>query len=172
MGLKTYTYSVFLFVVVSAYTQNSQAQTIAEQQLSNDIISNFENQYKGHSSASWERVESESAEYLVKGVFHNSGNLISATYNQAGSRVYENMVYKKSHMPAPLLDYVYTHFEKVKIVSLVKHTHYRQSRRGLKEVNYEMTLKIKGELKTVWFGEELRIKNDINQDKLAINLGS
>ena len=172
MGLRTTTYSVLFFVLVSAFPKTSQAQTIAEQQLSSDIISNFNDQYKSHSTASWERVKSESADYLVKGVFHNSGNLISATYNQAGSRVYENMVYKKSHMPAPLLDYVYTHFEKVKIVSLVKHTHYRQSRRGLKEVNYEMTLKIKGEIKTVWFGEELRIKKDIDQDKLAINLGS
>ncbi len=167
MGSKIIKIAMLNIALGMALLSGAQAQEIPEDEISITVLKWFYNHYENPEYPVWEKIKSESNDELYRVTFTKGKNKISAVYDKDGKRAYENILYKKE-MPAPLVDYADTNFEKYKIVALHKHTNYAYGSRIDVETNYEMVVKVNGDLSTVWFGESLSRISDFDASSLAI----
>ncbi len=168
MGSKIIKIAMLTMALGVAWLSGAQAQQITEDEMSVTVLKWFYNHYDSPEYPQWEKIKSESNEELFKVTFNFKGQKVSAVYTNKGKRAYENVIYKKNSMPEPLVDYAATNYEKFKIVSLYRHTNYAYGTRINQETNYEMVVKVNGDLATVWFGEGLSRLSNFDTSNLAL----
>ena len=76
--------------------------------------------------------------------------------------------FNKKSQPEPIIDYAQTNYDKFKVVSVYKHTNFAYGTRVDEDTNYEMVLKVNGDLTSVWFSASMNRYSDFDVSKLAL----
>ncbi len=147
---------------------NTNAQEISEDEVSITVLKWFYNHYDSPEMPKWEMTKSETNEDLLKVSFKYKGQNLVAVYTKQGKKAYESVSYQKNSMPEPIVDYAGTNFDKFKILSVYRHTNYAYGARVNTDTNYEMVVKVNGEIASVWFGETMSKHSNFDSSNLAL----
>ena len=168
MGSKIIKIAMITLALGMAAVTGLKAQEVSEDEISVTVLKWFYNHYEKPEYVNWEIVKSETNEELFQASFTYKGQKIAAIYTKKGKRAYENVSFHKSSMPAPIVDYADTNYDKFKIVSIYRHTNFAYGARVDTDVNYEMVVKVKGEMSSVWFGQSMSRVSNFDTSNLAL----
>ena len=168
MGSKIIKIAMIVLVLGIVSTNQVNAQTISEDELSITVLKWFYNHYDNPVLPTWEKVASESNEEMYKVSFGYNGDDYVAIYSKNGKRAYENIVYNKKQRPVSLIDFAETNYEKFKVLDIVKHTNFEYGARLDKDTNYELVVKVDGVESSIWFNEDMNRYSNFDVSNLAL----